>query len=308
MLNNKMKHEAIGRKQHPQVVLSLMAFPFLILVLVFNYIPIWGWITAFQKYRLGHSFFEQEWVGLKWFIELSKDERFLNALVNTLGMSILQLIVNFTFPILFAIFLNEIKFNPFKKLIQTISYLPHFVSWVVVAGMVYMMTSTDGGVINNILVSMGFDPVQFMANPKYFWIIVTISDLWKEMGWNAIIFLAAITAIDPQLYEAAKVDGAGKLRQAIHITLPGISHVIVILLILSIGSILSIGFEKQFLLGNSVVLERSEVIDLYALGAGINQGRFSYGTAIGMFKSLVSLILLFSANQIFKKTTDKSVF
>ncbi|MBN2618701.1 MAG: sugar ABC transporter permease [Spirochaetales bacterium] len=308
MLEKKSLKTGNIKNQSTQIVLSAMALPFLILVLVFNYIPIWGWITAFQSYRLGHSFLDQEWVGLKWFIELSKDQRFFNALINTLGMSFMQLVVNFTFPIIFAILLNELRFLPFKKIVQTVSYLPHFVSWVVVAGMVYMMTSTDGGLLNNILVLLGFEPVQFMANPDYFWFIVTISDLWKEMGWNAIIFLAAITSIDPQIYEAAKVDGAGKFRQIVHVTLPGISHVIVVLLILSIGNIISIGFEKQFLLGNSIVLERSEVIDLYALGAGINQGRFSYGTAIGMFKSLVSLILLFSANNIFKKSTDQSVF
>lgn len=301
------------RKKGPgiwsQRYLYLMSFPFLCLVLVFNYFPIWGWVTAFQKYKPARDFWSQQWVGFQWFIEIFQDPRFWNALKNTFGMSLLSLLVGFTIPILFAILLNELKGRFFKRTVQTISYLPHFVSWVVVSGMVYTMLSTDNGAINGLLLFLGViqEPIQFMARPDWFWGIVTLSDLWKELGWNAIIFLAAIMGIDPQLYEAAKVDGAGKLRQIWHVTLPGISHVIVVLLILSIGSILSIGFEKQFLLGNPVVIDNSEVLDLYALNQGINQGRYSYGTAIGMLNSVVSLTLLFTANKLFKKFSGQSV-
>jgi putative aldouronate transport system permease protein len=294
---------------HSQSSLYLMSFPFLLLVVVFNYLPIWGWVTAFQKYKPAKDFFHQQWIGFDWFLELFQDPRFYNALKNTLGMSLLGLVVGFTVPILFAILLNELKGRFFKRTVQTISYLPHFVSWVVVAGMVYMMASTDGGPINGLLMSLGLikEPILFMAKPELFWGIVVTSDLWKELGWNAIIFLAAITGIDPQLYEAAKVDGAGKLRQIWHITLPGISHVIVVLLILSIGSLLSIGFEKQFLLGNPRVIDNSEVMDLYALNMGINAGRYSFGTAIGILNSLVSITLLFTANKLFKKFSGQSV-
>jgi putative aldouronate transport system permease protein len=292
-----------------QKQLYLMSFPFLIVVFIFSYVPIWGWIMAFQKYKPSRGFFEQQWVGLQWFIEIFQDPRFYNALTNTLAMSLLSLMINFTCPIIFAILLNEVRHMAFKRTVQTISYLPHFVSWVVVGGMVYMMLSTDGGAINNLLVSIGIlkEPQLFMAKPDWFWGIVTATDLWKELGWNAIIFLAAITGIDPQLYEAAKVDGAGKLRQIWHITLPGISHVVVVLLILSIGNILAIGFEKQFQLGNPRVLDRSEVMDLYSLALGINQGRFSIGTAIGMLNSIVSISLLLTANGLFKRFTGKSV-
>lgn len=286
-----------------------MSLPFLLFVVVFNYVPIWGWVTAFQNYKPARSFFNQQWVGLKWFAEIMNDPRFYNALVNTLGMSILTLVINFTIPIAFAILLNEVRGTLFKRAVQTVSYLPHFVSWVVVSGMVYLMLSTDNGVVNKLVLFFGLskEPVQFMAKAEYFWGVVALSDLWKEMGWNAIIFLAAITGIDPQLYEAVKIDGGGKLRQIWHITLPGISHVVVVLLILSIGSILSIGFEKQFLLGNAMVIDRSEVLDLYSLNSGIRQGRYSYGTAIGMLNSTVSVTLLFIANGLFKKFTDKSV-
>jgi len=292
-----------------QRYLYLMSFPFLCLVLVFNYFPIWGWVTAFQKYKPAKDFWSQQWVGFQWFVEIFQDPRFWNALKNTLGMSVLSLLIGFTVPILFAILLNELKGRFFKRAVQTISYLPHFVSWVVVSGMVYMMLSTDNGAINGLLVFLVVvkEPIQFMAKPDWFWGIVTVSDLWKELGWNAIIFLAAIMGIDPQLYEAAKVDGAGKFRQIWHVTLPGIRHVIVVLLILSIGNLLSIGFEKQFLLGNPVVLDNSEVLDLYALNQGINQGRYSYGTAIGMLNSVVSLTLLFTANKLFKKFSGQSV-
>lgn len=310
-----MKNESYKDQRSPwrkfldQKQLYFMSFPFLILVFIFSYVPIWGWIMAFQKYRPGKPFWEQKWVGLEWFIEIFQDPRFYNALTNTLGMSILALLVGFTIPIIFAILLNELKSQFFKRTVQTISYLPHFVSWVVVGGMVYTMLSTDGGVINGVLVGLGIlkEPELFMAKPELFWGIVTLADLWKELGWNAIIFLAAITAIDPQLYEAAKVDGAGKLRQIWHITLPGISHVVVILLILSIGSLLSIGFEKQFQLGNPRVLDRAEVMDLYALNVGLNQGRFSVGTAIGMLNSIVSVSLLMIANKLFKRHTGQSV-
>lgn len=292
-----------------QRYLYLMSFPFLGLVLVFNYLPLWGWITAFQRYKPARSFWDQQWVGLQWFIEIAGDPAFWNALKNTFGMSLLSLMVGFTLPVLFAVLVNEVRLRWFKRLVQTVSYLPHFVSWVVVSGMVYMMLSTDGGVINSLLLALGLlsEPVQFMAKPDWFWGIVTVADLWKELGWNAIIFLAAITAIDPQLYEAAKVDGAGKLRQIWHVTLPGIRNVFIVLLILSIGNLLSIGFEKQFLLGNPVVLEQSEVLDLYALRQGINQGRYSYGTAIGMLGSVVSLALLFTSNALFKKFSGQSV-
>lgn len=292
-----------------QKVLYLMSIPFVLWVFVFNYLPLWGWTMAFQNFRPGRSFFEQEWVGFYQFIQLFQDERFYLVLRNTLAMSLMGLIVGFTIPIIFAVLLNEVRLSFFKRTVQTVSYLPHFVSWVVVAGIVTKMLSVDGGIVNELLVATGLtdEPIQFMTKGKLFWFIVTIADLWKEMGWNSIIFLAAIAGIDPQLYEAAKVDGAGRLRQIWHITLPGIRPTILVVLILSIGHLISIGFEKQFLLGNPTVLDYSEVLDLYALNYGIGLGRFSYGTAIGIFNSFVSIILLFLANGIFRRFSKQSV-
>jgi putative aldouronate transport system permease protein len=292
-----------------QKYLYLMSVPFVLLVLVFNYFPLWGWSMAFQNYKPGLSMFQQEWVGLEHFIELFTDERFYRALRNTLGMSILGLTIGFVMPIIFAVMLNEVRLSIFKRTVQTITYLPHFVSWVVVAGIVTKLLSTDGGVINELLVNIGIldKPFQFMAEGTYFWGIVVASDIWKEMGWNAIIFLAAISGIDSQLYEAAKVDGASRLRQIWHVTLPGIRPTILVLLILNIGHLTSIGFEKQLLLGNNLVVDYAEVLDLYALNYGIGLGRFSYGTAIGIFNSVISIILLFLANAIFKKYSNSSV-
>lgn len=305
-LNSKKKfwHSFIEQRY-----LYLMSLPFVAWVLVFNYLPLWGWTMAFQNYRPGRSFFEQDWVGFTHFIALFSDDRFYLVLRNTLAMSFMGLIVGFTFPILFALLLNEVRFSLFKRTVQTIAYLPHFVSWVVVAGIITKMLSVDGGAVNNLLLSLGFidNPIQFMTKEKWFWFIVTFSDLWKEMGWNSIIFLAAMSGIDPQLYEAAKVDGANRWRQMWHITLPGIRPTIIVIFIMSIGHLISIGFEKQFLLGNPIVVDYAEVLDLYALNYGINLGRFSYGTAIGIFNSLVSILLLFIANGLFKRFSNQSI-
>jgi putative aldouronate transport system permease protein len=285
----------------------MMSIPFAIMVVVFNYVPIWGWLMAFQKFRPGRPFWEQRWVGFDNFVQLFQDNRFYEALQNTLGMSILGLIVGFTMPIIFALLLNELRTGLFKRFVQTISYLPHFVSWVVVSGIVYKMLSTDDGPVNQLIQIFGLQSVQFMAKSEYFWFIVVLSDLWKELGWNTIIYLAAITAIEPALYEAARVDGANRWQLTRYITLPGISSVIIILLVLSIGNLISIGFEKQLLLGNPLVAEKSQVLDLYALKSGIGSNNYSFGTSINMVNSIVGLMLLFAANGFFKRKTGESV-
>lgn len=303
------KKSTFWKKMKNQRYLYLMSFPFVLWVFVFNYLPVWGWTMAFQNFRPGRAFSEQEWVGFTHFIELFKDDHFYLVLRNTIGMSVLLLIAGFTIPILFAVLLNELRDSIFKRSVQTISYLPHFVSWVVVAGIVTKMLSTDGGIINDILLSVNMinEPIQFMAKGELFWGIVTVSDIWKEMGWNSIIFLAAMAGIDPQLYEAARVDGAGRWRRIWHITIPGIRATIMVILILSIGNMISIGFERQLLLGNSLVRDYSEVLELYALNYGIGMGRYSYGTAIGIFNSVVSIVLLLLANGVFKRLTKTSV-
>lgn len=292
-----------------QKYLYMMAIPFIIWAFIFNYLPLWGWTMAFQKYKPGKSFFDQKWVGLQYFRELFQDEQFFNALRNTLAMSIMGLLAGFIIPIIFAILLNEVRQQTLKRFVQTVSYLPHFVSWVVAAGIITKMLSTDNGAVNDLLMNLHIinEPIQFMAKGQLFWGIVTASDVWKETGWNTIIYLAAISGIGPELYEAAKVDGANRLQQAKNITIPGIRTTIIILLIISIGHLISIGFEKQFLLGNNLVRDYSQTLDLYALNYGLGMGRFSFGTAINIFNSVVSVILLFVANGIFKKITKESI-
>ncbi len=300
---------AVWRRALQQRWLYTMSIPFVVWVFVFHYLPLWGWTMAFQNYKPARSFSEQEWVGFKHFIDLFGDEKFYLVLRNTLAMSLLGLIAGFTVPILFAVLLNEVRHTLFKRFVQTVSYLPHFVSWVVVASLATTMLSIDGGIVNEILLALGIvdEPIQFMAKGEWFWYILTAIDTWKEMGWSAIIYLAAIAGIDPELYEAAKVDGAGRIRQIWHITLPGIRSTIIVLLIMSIGHLISIGYEKQFLLGNNLVRDYSDVLELYALNYGINLGRYSFGTAIGMFTSVISIFLLFLANGIFKKVAKESI-
>lgn len=292
-----------------QKYLYLMSLPFVIWVFIFSYVPLWGWLMAFQNYKPAKSFSEQKWVGLDNFKELFHDERFYLVLRNTLAMSILGLIFGFVVPILFAVMLNELRGSVFKRTVQTVSYLPHFVSWVVVGGIVYKTLAIDGGIVNDLLLWLNVidEPIQFMAKAKMFWGVLTVADLWKETGWNAIIYLAAITGIDKELYEAAKVDGAGRIKQMFNITLPGIRSTITVLLIMSIGHLVGIGFEKQFQLSNNMVTDYSEVLDMYALKYGIQIGRFSYGTAISMFTSVVSVILLLVANGVMKKVTKESI-
>ncbi len=286
-----------------------MILPFVIWLVIFRYLPLWGWITAFQNYKPGVPLFQQQWVGLKYFKEMFSDPEFYLVMRNTLAMSLLGLIFGFPLPIFLALLVNEIRNESFKRTVQTISYLPHFVSWVIVASIVHAMLAPDG-VINYLLVQIGLieEPILFLGEPRYFWWIVVFADLWKELGWNTIIYLAAIADVNPALYEAAEIDGAGRFKKMRYITLPCIMPVVTVILILSIGNIINIGYERQFLLRTPAVREVSEVIDLYALDYGIRAGRFSFGTAASMFKSVVSLILVFSANRLSKRVSDYRIF
>ncbi|NLK21958.1 MAG: sugar ABC transporter permease [Epulopiscium sp.] len=306
------KKKMSWRKIKDQRYLMLLSLPFAVWIVIFKYIPLWGWTMAFQDYTyasVDKPFWSQKWVGIKHFTALFNDNRFYLVLRNTLAMSFLKIAFGFIIPIIFAILLNELRVKKFKKAVQTISYLPHFVSWVIAAGIIIKMLSVDDGLINNILMFFNItkEPIQFMMKPKLFWWIVLASGIWKDTGWDSIIYLAAITGIDQELYEAAKVDGAGRFKQIWHITLPGIRPTVIVLLILTIGGMINIGFEQQFLLGNPAVEKYSEVLDLYALTYGINLGRISYGTAIGIFKSLVSITLLLSANAIAKRFGENQV-
>jgi putative aldouronate transport system permease protein len=281
-----------------QKQLLLMSIPLFLYFIVFNYFPLWGWSMAFQDFKPQKNFFEQSWVGFFHFINLFKDENFYNSLRNTLAMSIINLILGFVTAIILALLLNEIRKIMFKRVVQTISYLPHFISWVIAAGLVQMALSIDGGIINVLLMKFHLikSPIMWLGDGKYFWGIIGSSYVWKELGWNTIIYLAAMSAIDPCQYESADIDGANRYQKMWFITLPGIKATIIILLIMSIGHLLESGFEAQYLLRNGMVMEWSDTIDIYVLRYGLSQNNYSLGTAAGIFKSLVNITLLFIAN------------
>jgi putative aldouronate transport system permease protein len=300
------RKKALLKRLIDQRYLLLLSVPFVAWLIVFRYIPLSGWAMAFQDYKPSLGFFQQSFAGLKHFKALFQAPLFYQALQNTLGMSFLGLVFGFTTSIGFAVLLNELRLPHFKRFTQTVSYLPHFVSWVIAANIVTAILA-PAGPVNEVLVQWGVlkEPYNFMTRQNLFWWIVVFSDIWKETGWNAIIYLAAMTGIDQAIYESAQIDGVNRLQKIWHITLPGIKPTIIILLIMSIGNIINIGFEKQMLLGNSVVAAKSLVLDKYALDYGIGLFRYSYGTAIGIFKSVVSVILLIFANSIAKRAGDE---
>lgn len=294
------------KRMSSQKQLMAMSLPIVLYVILFSYYPIWGWTMAFQDYMPGIGIWHQHWVGLKQFRFLFSDSAFLIVLRNTLGMSIINMVLGFVTAIGFAVLLNEIRARFFKRMIQTISYLPHFLSWIIVTGIVANTLSIDDGIVNVVLMKLGLihSPVMWLSLPHYFWGIVGASHVWKELGWNAIIYLAAITSIDPSLYEAAEIDGANRYQRIRHITIPGIKSIIIILMIMNMGWVLDAGFEVQYLLGNGVVIDWSQTIDIYVLKYGMEIGNYSLATAAGIFKSIVSITLIFAANTIAKRVGE----
>lgn len=303
----KFNKEEFWKKVVAQRELIVMSVPFLLFALVFSYGPLWGWLMAFQNYKPGKSFFDQTWIGLDNFKFLFSDPDFYRVLRNTLAMSIINITLGFIFAIILALLLNEIKSKYFKRTVQTISYLPHFLSWIIVTGLVTQVLSTENGIINTILMNLNLikEPILFLGEPKYFWGIVGATNVWKEVGWNTIIYLAAMTAIDPGLYEAAAIDGAGRFKKMLHVTLPGIKATFFILLIMTIGHVLEAGFDMQYMLGNGLIREVSETIDIYVLRYGMNLNNFSLATAAGMFKSVIGITLILGANKFAKKMGEE---
>ena len=304
-LEKKRFWKEVGR----QKVLLIWAAVFVVYGFVFCYLPLAGWLMAFQNYKPKDGLFGSQFVGLAKFQQLFSDDTFLGVIRNTLAMGVLNLVTTFVMAILFAILLNEVRTVWWKKTIQTISYLPHFLSWVIVTGILHDALSSTG-IVNELLVNLGIfeTELNFFAYPKYFWGIVAFANVWKETGWNAIIYLAAITSIDPSLYEAASIDGAGRFAKIWNITLPGIRSTIMILLLMNVGNVLNAGFEVQYLLGNGLVQNVSQTIDIYVLKWGISQGDYAIGTAAGIFKSVVSIVLIVAANMFAKRTGDDSLF
>ena len=306
-----------------QRALLAMAVPLLMYQILFKYVPVYGWAIAFQNFKPARgsspwpgdrSLWNQQWVGLENFHNLFTGvmgERFIRVVINTIGQSVLTLTVGTFGAIVLALLLNEVKNLPFKRILQNITYMPHFLSWVIVASLASVALSlpSSGGFINQGLMSLHLvdHPVLFLTQPNYFWEIVAGTNLWKELGWNTILYLAAITAIDPALYEAAEVDGAGRYRKMFSITLPSIRPTIVVLLIINSGWILSTNFELPYFLGNGLISDKSETIDVFVLRYGYQLGNYSLAVVAGIFKTIVAVILVGSANLAAKRLNQETL-
>lgn len=311
MLGNQRRNRFWSRLKVNLVrdrVLILMMLPVIAYFILFHYTPMAGVLIAFQRFKPGSGFFSGEWVGFQYFIEFFESIYFTRLVRNTLLISLYSLLWGFPLPILFALMLNEIRRVKFKRFIQTVSYLPHFISVVIVVGMMFNLFSTQGGVVNVILARIGIDPINFMTGSRYFRSMYIGSGIWQGFGWSSIIYLAALSSIDVEQYEAARIDGANKFKQLIYVTLPGIRSTVVLLLILSLGNIMNVGFEKIILMYSPATYEVSDVISTYVFRRGIQSAQYSFGAAVGLFNSVINFSLLIFVNKISKSVSEISLW
>lgn len=288
--------------------LYIFLAPGLLYFIIYKYFPMWGMLMAFQNYHPHLGFWESDWVGFRHFARFFSEPEFWMLLRNTLYISIMDLSIFFPITIILALLLNEIRNQLFKRTIQTFIYVPHFLSWVVVVGICYILFTTEGGEINNLLSKLGLEKVSFLTSPEWFRPMIIMQLIWKDAGWGTVIFLAALAGTDAELYEAARIDGANRWHLLWHITLPSIRSTIVILLILRLGNFLDLGFEQIFLMLNPLNREVGEVFDTYVYRVGLQQGQFSYSAAVGVFKSAVGLILVLGANWLAKRFGEEGVY
>lgn len=302
-----LKHSFLSYvKAHPW--LYVMVLPGLIYLIVFRYIPMAGIVIAFQNFSPFLGFLESKFVGLYHFQNLFMSPDFLRLFINTLAISFLNLIFYFPAPIILALMLNEIRSSWYKRVSQTLVYIPHFISYVIIASLTYTLFNINDGLINQFLMLFRDTPVDFLASPSNFRGMIVGQTIWKETGYGTIVFLAALSGVDMELYEAGKIDGAGRWRLMWHITLPAIRGTIIIMLILRVGSILNTGYEQIFLMQNSLNISTAEVFDTYVYTRGIKQGQYSYATAVGLFKSFVGMLMVLSANWIAKKSGESGIY
>lgn len=285
----------------------LMVMPVLLFYIIFCYKPMYGLIIAFKDFSPGAGILGSEWVGFQHFKDFFESFYFGRLLKNTLTISLTSIIFGFPAPIIFALLLNEIKNQKFKRFTQTISYMPHFISMVVVCGMITMFTS-DKGIVTYILSLFGFDRISMLTKPEYFVPIYVISGIWQNLGWDTIIYLSALSGVDQELYEAAKLDGANRWQQMLHVTLPGISTTIIIMLLLRVGSIMNVGYEKIILLYNPGIYETADVISSYVYRKGLIDYQWSFSAAVGVFNSVINFAIVMIFNKISKRTTETSLW
>ncbi|GGO04058.1 protein lplB [Saccharibacillus kuerlensis] len=301
-----VRKRPFGIRKH--ILLYLMILPGFLYFVVFKYFPMGGLVIAFQDYQPYQGILGSPWVGFKHFVRLFTEPTFFMLLRNTLVLFALNIVVFFPLPIILALMLNEVRHRFFKNSIQTIVYIPHFMSWVIIVSISYVFLTVDGGVLNELLASMGLPKISFLTSPEWVRTVYIGQIIWKELGWSTIIYLAAITVVDTQLYEAADMDGASRLRKTWHVTLPAIRPVIITLLILQIGSTLDLGFEHMYLLLNSLNREVAEIFDTYIYTAGLKNGQLSYSTTVGLFKGVVGLVLVILSNRLAKKLGEDGVY
>ena len=304
-----MKNKSMYGKKKKSLLLMVLVLPFLIQVIIFNYLPMWSWVMAVIDYQPGVPVLQSEFVGLKYFIQLfSGGSEFLIVVRNTLVLGFLSFL-SIPLSILLAILINECKGSKFKRFAQSVSALPNFISWVIVFSIFFNFLAVNDGFINILLIKIGIiqEGINFLGTEAYVWPLQTFIAIWKSVGWSAIIFLSAIAGIDNELYQAASIDGANRLQRNLYITIPGIMPTITVIMLLSVSSILSQGFEQYFMFHNGLVHSSIEIIDTYAYRKGIAQGNFSFATAVSVFKTVVSVLLLVFVNTFSKKTTGQSI-
>lgn len=299
-------HSLLSLKRNK--LLYLMILPGFVYFVIFKYLPMGGLVISFQEYQPYLGIGGSPWVGFKHFVRLFTEPTFLMLLRNTLVLFALNLVIFFPLPIILSLMLNEVRNKMFKSVVQTIIYIPHFLSWVIIVSITYVFMNVDGGVLNEAIAAVGGQKISFLTSPEWLRIVYIGQIIWKELGWSTIIYLAAITVVDTQLYEAAEMDGAGRLRKTWHVTLPAIRPVIITLLILKIGHTLDLGFEHMYLLINSLNREVGEIFDTYIYTAGLKNGQLSFSTTVGLFKGLVGLILVMLSNKLAKKMGEDGVY
>lgn len=306
--NSKLARRKLYRKAFRMWQVYLLIIPALIYILIFNYAPMYGVVMAFQNFKPAKGIMGSKWVGLKHFERFFSQPRALSIIWNTFYLSVVSLVVGFPFPVILALLMNSVESKHFKKTVQTVTYMPHFISTVVMVGMLMVMLNPSYGVINTFISKLGGTPIFFFGSKEWFVPLYVFSGVWQNMGWSSIVYLAALTGVDPTLHEAAVVDGASRFQRVLHIDFPSILPTVIIYLILNCGRLLSIGFEKIYLMQTSLNIDVSEVISTYVYQRGLIGGEFSFSTAVGLMNSVVNLMMLVLVNTISRKVSETSLW
>ncbi|GIN58468.1 sugar ABC transporter permease [Lederbergia ruris] len=305
-LQNNFKR--LKKSLRKNFILYIFVFPVILYFLIFKYFPMYGVQIAFKEFIATKGITGSEWIGMEHFQRFFNSHYFWRLIKNTLGIGVYQLLVGFPIPIILALLINEVRKSAFKRFVQTITYAPHFLSVIVLVGMLFLFLSPTNGIVNKLIEMFGGEPIFFMTEPRWFKTTYVFSGVWQQMGWSSIIYLAALSSVDPQLHDAAKIDGASRIQRIWHVNIPGILPTIIILLILQSGQILSVGFEKVFLMQNSLNMEASDVIATHIYRSGIVGAQYDYSAAIGLFESVINFIILIMVNYFAKRTSSTSLW